>query len=160
VARAVRSGRCTVTDLAAELDAGPRQGSALLRQAITEVAGGAASAPEARAASILRQGGAPPFEQNVRIDLSGSGYYVADLYWRALRAVLEIDSREHHLDPGDWERTMTRHLALETLGLSVVHRPPSALRDRRAFLAEILAWLAARRDQLARNPGRPGLTAS
>lgn len=153
VARVARTGRCPIADLRAELDAGPRNGSAFLRQAIEEVSAGAASAPEARAATILRRGGAPPFEQNVRIDLAGSGYYVADLYWRGLRAVLEIDSREHHLDPADWERTMTRHLALETLGLSVVHRPPSALRNERRFLADILGWLTARRDQLARNLG-------
>lgn len=145
VARVVRGGRCSVADLCTELEAGPRNGSAFLRQAIDEIAAGAASAPEARAASILRRGGAPTFEQNVRIYLAGGGYFVADLYWRGLRAVLEVDSREHHRDPADWEHTMTRHLALETLGLSVVHRPPSALRDERRLLRDILGWLTARR---------------
>jgi hypothetical protein len=147
VARAVRESRCTLDELAEELEAGPRNGSALLRQALAEVSAGAASAPEARAASILRRCGAPLFEQNVRIQLPDGRCFVLDLYWRRLRAVLEIDSAEYHLDPADWRATMDRHLALTTYGLSVVHRPPSALSDEGRFAAEIKAWL----DGLARN---------
>jgi very-short-patch-repair endonuclease len=145
VTRVVGEQRCTVAELARELAAGPRQGSAFLRQAIEEAAGGAWSAPEARAASVLRRAGVPRFEQNVRIPLPGGRHYVADFLWRRLRAVLEIDSREHHFEPADWRATMDRHLALETLGYSVVHRPPSAaFVDPRGFAADISAWLAAR----------------
>jgi hypothetical protein len=150
VARAIRESRCTLDELSGELEAGPRNGSALLRQALSEVAAGAASAPEARAAAILRRCGAPPFEQNVRIHLPDGRCFVLDLYWRRLRAVLEIDSVEYHLDPADWRATMDRHLALSTYGLSVVHRPPSALADETRFVQDVKAWL----DGLARNlPG-------
>jgi very-short-patch-repair endonuclease len=87
----------------------------------------------------------PPFEQNARIDLPDGGYYVADFLWRELRAILEIDSVEHHFDLADWEATMDRHLVLETLGFSVTHRPPTAIRDRpRRFVRDISAWLTAR----------------
>lgn len=41
VAEAVRRDMCSVAELAAELDAGPRHGSALLRRALAEVARGA-----------------------------------------------------------------------------------------------------------------------
>ena len=145
VAEAVRRRLSTVDEIAAELDAGPRNGSALLRQAVDEVGAGAWSAPEARAARLLRRAGVPPFEQNARIDLPGGGYYVADFLWRDLWAVLEIDSAEHHLDPADWSATMDRHLVLETIGYSVAHRPPSAVHAYpNRFVGEVTAWLAGR----------------
>ena len=144
VAAAVRSGGCSIEELARELGHGPRRGSALLRQAVTEVGTGAASAPEARAAHLMRRAKLPPFEQNARIDLINGDYFVVDFLWRPLRAVLEIDSLEYHLDPADWAATQDRHLKLTTLGYSVVHRPPSALRDEAGFVAAVRAWLASR----------------
>ncbi|HEY7049128.1 MAG TPA: hypothetical protein VH373_18045 [Jatrophihabitantaceae bacterium] len=145
VADAVRRRLSTVDEIAAELEVGPRNGSALLRQAIAEVGDGAWSAPEARAARLLRRAGVPPFEQNARIDLPGGGAYVADLLWRELRAILEIDSAEYHLGPAEWAATMGRHLTLETLGYSVAHQPPSTIRDHpERFVREIRAWLTAR----------------
>jgi very-short-patch-repair endonuclease len=150
VARVVRDGRCTLDELAQELATGPRRDSALLRQALEEVGLGAASAPEARAAALMRRARLPAFEQNARIDLPGGRYYVADFLWRRLRAVLEIDSREHHFEPADWADTQDRHLELTTVGYSVVHRPPSSLRDEAAFLAGVSAWLHGRAADLRR----------
>ena len=150
VAEAVRRRLSTVDEIAAELDAGPRNGSALLRQAVDEVGAGAWSAPEARAARLLRRAGGPPFEQNARIELPGGAYYVADFLWRDLWAVLEIDSAEHHLDPADWSATMDRHLGLETAGFSVAHRPPSAVNTYPVrFVRDITAWLANRQRRYA-----------
>jgi hypothetical protein len=143
VARAVREQRCSIHALRTELEAGPRNGSALLRQVLDEVQAGAASAPEAEAAKILRAAGVPPFEQNAVIRLPNGRSYVADVLWRALRAILGIDSVEYHLDPADWRRTLDRHLHLTTMGYSVVHRPPSVLRDPPTFVAEIRAWLSS-----------------
>lgn len=145
VAQAVRARLCTLDELADELREGPQGGSAHLRRALAEVGDGAWSAPEARAARLLRAAGLPSFEQNARLELPGGGYLVVDFYWRALRAVLEIDSVEHHLDPTDWRATMDRHLAIETLGLSVVHRSPSAVTSQpRRFVRDIGAWLRTR----------------
>ena len=94
---------------------------------------------------LLRAACVPPFEQNARIELPDGRHYVADFLWRALRAVLEIDSVEYHLNPAAWQATMNRHLALETVGFSVAHRPPSAVRDHPTrFVQEISAWLASR----------------
>jgi hypothetical protein len=64
VADVVRRGLCDVAELAAELCEGPRNGSAFLRQAVDEVGAGAWSAPEARAATLMRRAGLPRFEQN------------------------------------------------------------------------------------------------
>lgn len=145
VAEAVRRRLSTVDEISAELEAGPRNGSALLRQAIDEVGAGAWSAPEARAARLLRRAGVPPFEQNARIDLPGGRYYIADFLWRDLWAILEIDSVENHFDPADWSATMDRHLVLETIGFSVTHRPPSAVNTYPGrFVRDVTAWLASR----------------
>jgi very-short-patch-repair endonuclease len=150
VAQSVRRGLCTLDELAAELAEGPRAGSAHLRRALAEVGSGARSAPEARAAIVLRRAGLGPFEQNARIDLPDGGHLVADLLWRELRAVLEIDSVEHHLDPVDWRATMDRDLMLETLGYAVVHVSPAAIRaDPAQFARRIRAWLDGRRRSLA-----------
>lgn len=144
VAEALRRRLSTVDEIAAELEAGPRNGSALLRQVLAEISG-SWSAPEARAARLLRRAGVPPFGQNARIDLPSGGHYLADFLWRDLRAILEIDSAEYHLGPPEWAATMDRHLALETLGYSVAHRPPSTIRQRpERFVSEITAWLNAR----------------
>ena len=144
VAEVVREHKASLEELAAELRAGPRRGSALLRQALAEIAAGAASAPEAKAARLLRRAQLPEFEQNARIGLPDGSWYVADLYWRELRAILEIDSREYHFSPAGWRATMDRHLVLTTLGYSVVHRPPSALADPAMFIRDISAWLTGR----------------
>lgn len=88
---------CTAAELVAELDAGPRNGSAHLRRAVGDVLGGARSVAEANAADWLRAGNLPRFELNVPIlGEAGEIMYVADALWRELRAVLEVDSRRHH----------------------------------------------------------------
>lgn len=151
VAQAVRRDLCTTDELLTELIEGPRRGSRHLRQAIEEVGRGAWSAPEARAASILRSAKVPPFEQNARIELPGGGYLVADFLWRELRAILEIDSAEHHhSNAAQVEATHTRHLKLESLGYSVAHRTPGILTRKPAvFRAGIERWLTARADELS-----------
>lgn len=149
VAQALRARLCTLPELWAQLETGPRKYSANLRQALLDMDAGAWSAPEARAAALLRRAGVPPFEQNARIDLPGGGHLYADFLWRRLRAVLEIDSDEHHGDPADRDATDNRHLVLETLQFSVAHRRPSVLlSDPHRFQREIAAWLAARAFEL------------
>lgn len=154
VAEAVRRRLSTVDEIAAELDAGPRNGSALLRQAIGEVDADAWSAPKARAARLLRRAGVPSFEQNARIELPGGGHYLADFLWRDLWAILEIGSVEHHADRAGWSETMDRHLVLETMGFGVAHRPPSAVTtDPERFVRDVTAWLARRQRWFAWSAG-------
>ena len=149
VARVVQDRWCTVAELGVELEAGPRRGSAHLRRALSEVGWGAASAPEAEAADILRRAGITGFVQNGEISLPDGSIRLVDFYWPELRACLEIDSVDYHFDRADWARTWDRHLDLTKLGLSVIHRPPSALRDKRRFVSDVREWLAARRLELS-----------
>lgn len=151
VAEVVQRRLCTVEELALELDSGPRKGSAHLRQAIAEVAGNAWSAPEARAATLLRRAGVPPFEQNPRIELPNGRWCHPDFLWRELSAVLEIDSRLFHSLPPDADETEDRHVLLETLGFSVVHRTPAFVwRQPARFVSGIVAWLDGRATVLSR----------
>jgi very-short-patch-repair endonuclease len=150
VTEAVRRRLCTPEELATAVDAGPRRGSKLVREAVREAAGGAWSAPEARVASLMRGAGLPAFKQNVEIRLPSGHVYIADFLWRRLRAILEIDSKRHHGTPGDRDATDARHIALESLGFSVIHRTPAAIRrDPGLFLDEVTRWLAARARETA-----------
>jgi very-short-patch-repair endonuclease len=65
---------------------------------------------------------------------------------------LEIDSRTHHFDdPADLDATTDRHLVLETLGYTVVHRRPRLItHEPKRFQADIEAWLVARSSELGR----------
>ena len=150
VARVVQDGHCTITELGAELEAGPRRGSANLRQALGEVGWGAASAPEARAARIMRRAGITGFVQNAEIKLPDGSVRYADFYWPELRACLEIDSVEWHFGQREWAGTWDRHLDLTKFGYSVIHRPPSALADEERFVRDVCMWLAGREADLRR----------
>lgn len=153
VTSAVQRGLTSPDDLARELDASARNGSGLLRRAIDDLLAGARSVAEAEAFEQLRaRPDIPPFEANVPIhDDAGRTVAVADALWRGLRAVLEIDSREFHFGEPEWKRTMRRHNLLGRLGLSVVHYPPSAIRDRNSgWLDEVAQWLAVRAAELSR----------
>jgi len=154
VTSAVQRGLCTAEQLAGELDAGPRNGSALLRRALADAFDGARSIAEAEACELLAGGGVPAFELNVAIiDVSGRVIAVADVLWRELRAILEIDSREYHFSEPDWKATMRRHNRLLRLGLAVAHYPPSEIRSRGAdWVDEVAAWLGARAVELGRPP--------
>ena len=146
VARAVQRQLCSWEEIHTEYVTGPRHGSAHLRTALADVAAGAASAPEARAATALRRAGLEPFEQNARIDTPGGGCYFADFLWRELRAVLEIDSVEYHFNQADWARTLRRHRELEALGYSVIHLRPAEVQDEACFIAVVEQWLRSRRN--------------
>lgn len=146
VAQAVRARLCSVDELVADLASGPIKGSRNLRRAIADVGVGAWSAPEARAATILRRARVPEFEQNARIDLPDGTHVIVDLLWRELRAVLEIDSDEHHYDhPADRDATARRHSTLQTYRYTVMSRRPGAIvAAPRQFRVDVEAWLAAR----------------
>jgi hypothetical protein len=153
IARVVQDGRCSHSDLVAELEAGPRQGSAYLRTALEEIGAGAESAPEAQVARILRKAGISDFVQNAVIALPNGATRRVDFYWPRLRACLEIDSVEWHFDRADWAATWDRHLELTKFGYSVIHRPPSALREQARFVRDVREWLAGRTAELQRGVG-------
>ena len=153
---AIQRGLCLPEELVAELETGPRNDSGWLRLALADVLDNAHSIAEAEAAEFLRQVEVPPFELNVPIlDASGRHIATADALWRELRAVLEVDSREHHFGEIQWKATMRRHNLLTAGGLALTHCPPSQIHGGGPRWAESIAsWLRARAAELG-VPYRP-----
>ena len=69
---------------------------------------------------------------------------VVDAWWPEAGVAAEADSREWHLSPEDWERTMRRHAELSARRLMVRHFPPKQLRrEPERVAATVRATLAA-----------------
>lgn len=151
VAEAVQRGYATVGQLAAEVDGGGSAGSALVRRAIEEVAAGTRSAPEAELRALLRRAGLPEPVWNADLYTTG-GLWIArpDAWWPDAGVAFEVDSREWHLSPEDWERDLRRHARMSAHGIVVLHCTPRRLRTEPAqVLAELRGALA---QGLARPP--------
>lgn len=143
VSRAIQQQLCSVAELAAELEAGPRRGSRNLREAVLDAGHGAHSPAEALAGRELRAGGVVHLEQNAEVRV-GSRRFVADFLDRARRAVIEIDSTEYHLREADHDATLRRDQLLQAAGYAVLHVKPRQVRDEPgAFVRIVTAWLSA-----------------
>jgi very-short-patch-repair endonuclease len=146
VANAVQTGTCTIEQLGAELHAGPMRGSALFRAALAEVAQGARSGPEAELLELIRRGRLPAPILNARLYVGTELLAQPDAWWPDRAVVVEVDSRQWHLSPEDWERTMRRHDRLTALGILVLHFTPRQIRSEPEHVLEtIRAALACRR---------------
>jgi hypothetical protein len=150
VTRAVQTGRCTVEELVAEVDDCPRNFGGPLRRAVADLRDGALSVAEAEAIGFLRRSAVPAFEANVPIvTASGVLLAVADVLWRELRAIAEIDSRQFHFDEEGWTRTRRRHNLLTRYGVAVQHYAPVEVRaGKLAWGREVESWLRARAREL------------
>lgn len=150
VTSSIQRRGCTLPQLLAELDACPRQHSHALRLALADALDGARSVAEAKAARRMTSARVPAFELNVPfVDRTGRVLFVVDVLWRALRAVLEIDSREYHFSEKDWKATMRRHNTITRRGYALTHYPPSDVMGRDAnWLDEVHGWLRGRAREL------------
>jgi very-short-patch-repair endonuclease len=142
----VQQRRCPIPLLVTELDQGPRQGSGLLRRVLTEVAAGIQSVAEAEFRELILAAGLPVPRFNERLRRpDGSLLAVADAWWPEARVAAEVDSREWHLSPADWERTMRRHNQMTAAGIRVLHFSPGQIRrDPRGVAAAIAGALRPR----------------
>ncbi|HKR71977.1 MAG TPA: hypothetical protein VJT16_24305 [Streptosporangiaceae bacterium] len=145
VAAAVQSRRCTVEHLQQELRNGPVRGSALFRAALAEVAEGARSGPEGELLALIKRGKLPPPHLNARLCIGDEFIAQPDAWWPDFGVVVEVDSKEWHLSPDGWERTMRRHARMTALGLLVLHFTPRQIREEPdQVLATIKAALESR----------------
>jgi len=148
VAGAVQTRRCTIEQLEAELLAGPVRGSALFRAALAEVSQGARSGPEAELLDLIRRGRLPVPMLNARLYVGDELIARPDVWWPSYAVAIEVDSRQWHFSPDDWERTMRRHDRLTALGILVLHFTPRQIRNEPdQVLAMIRTALASRRGQ-------------
>jgi hypothetical protein len=142
VASAVQRRTCTVADLAAELAAGPVRGSARLRAVLAEVADGIQSAAEADFRELILSSSLPLPLFNTVLYLNGAFLAQPDSWWPQAGVVAEVDSRELHLLPADWEQTMRRDRRMAAAGINRLHFSPRELStDPGALVAQIEAAL-------------------
>ncbi|MDR2987195.1 MAG: hypothetical protein LBV34_20395 [Nocardiopsaceae bacterium] len=127
VASAVQWGKTSVADLSAELRQGPSSGSARFRMALLEVADGVRSTVEADLRKLIKKAGLPDPLYNPKLYAGAEFIAMPDAWWPEAGVAVEVDSRQWHLSPADWERTMARHSRMTALGITVLHYPPSRL---------------------------------
>jgi len=139
VAGAVQKGLCTVADLVAELAEGPVRGSLLLRSVLAEVADGIRSPAEADFRDLIRKSGLPQPVFNPRLMWHGKLLAVPDAWWPEAAVAVEIDSREWHLGPAEWEHTMRRHDRLVAVGIRALHVSPHQVRTEPARILHDIA---------------------
>ena len=150
LASAVQRRRCTVAELADELADGPAWGSALLRSALTEIMDGVRSAAEGELRTLLIRAGLPMPMFNARLYRGDVFVAMPDAWWPDAGLAVEVDSREWHLSPADWERTMRRHARMGAYGIVVLHFSPQRIKSEpAAVIATISAALRNARTEPA-----------
>jgi hypothetical protein len=129
VGDAVQNRHCAIAQLADELRVGGTPNGALLRKVITEATDGVRSAPEAELRGLITKARMPIPLFNPRLYLPNGNFIACpDAWWPDAGVAIEIDSRQWHLAPDDWERTMTRHSDLGQYGIVTLHVTPHQLR--------------------------------
>jgi very-short-patch-repair endonuclease len=129
VAKAVQAGVCTVAQLADELDAGSVRGARLFRAVLAEVGQGPGSVPEIDLMKLIKRGKLPDPLFNPRLYVGGKFLAKPDAWWPTFGVVVEVDSKEWHLSPQDWEHTMRRRATMTALGILVLNFTPRQIRD-------------------------------
>ncbi len=148
VADAVQKRRCRLDFLQEEVARGPMRGSAWLRRALAEVTTGVRSGAEGDFSDLLRNSGLPAPVYNARLYAGKAFIAVADAWWAEAGVAAEVDSRQWHLSPDDWERTLQRHARMSAHGIIVLHFTPSQIRDEPArVIADIGSALAIGRNR-------------
>jgi very-short-patch-repair endonuclease len=128
VAAAVQRRRASIWQLAEELTIGPRQGSALLRRALTEVADGVRSTAEGDLRTLIKRDRLPEPLYNPSLYVGEDFLASPDAWWRDAGVAAEVDSKEYHLSPEQWAKTTDRHARMTAQGILVLHFPPSKIR--------------------------------
>jgi hypothetical protein len=148
VADAVQRNRCKITELHAELAAGPNIGSALFREALTDVADGIRSAAEGDLKDLLKSSGLPMPLFNPTL-LAGNTFVAQpDAWWPEFGIAVEVDSHEWHMSPQDHTRTLERQSRMGKYGIVVLPFTPRQIRTQPAeVIAQIRGALQTARSR-------------
>lgn len=131
VAEAIQRGRCTLTSLITELNEGPAAGSRFYRAALAEISEGVRSAAEADLKDLIdRSDLEKPMYNPGLYAADGTFLGIADAWWQRAGVAAEVDSRQYHLSPDDYERTVMRHNRMEAHGINLLHFLPSTLKGK------------------------------
>lgn len=150
LADSVQRRRCKIDVLARELTDTPRKQSSWLRQALGEVTDGVRSVAEADLRDLIIRAGLPRPMFNARLFAGEQFLGVVDAWWPEAGVAAEVDSREWHISPDDWERTLARHTRMGRYGIVVQHFTPGRIRAKPGeVVADISEALRAGREQPA-----------
>jgi len=128
VAAAVQGGTCTIEQLAQELRAGPTRESGRLRAVLAEVADGIASAAEGDLRQLVKRAELPEPMYNPDLYVGSEFLARPDLWWPDAGVAGELDSKEWHLSPAQWAKTIERHRRMSAHGIIVVPVTPRQVR--------------------------------
>ena len=150
-ADAVQRRRCRIDQLADELRHAPVRQSAWLRRTLAEVADGVRSAAEGDLRSLIRAAGLPPPMFNARLYIGPDFLAMPDAWWPDAGVAAEVESREWHLSPESWQRTMSRSRRMGAKGILLVQASPHQIKtEAEKIVADI--W-----DALETGRARPPL---
>lgn len=138
VADAVQRGRCLPMWLAEELDGGPVRGSSRLRLVLAEITDGIRSVAEAELRELIKRSGLPEPLFNPKLYAAGTFIASPDCWWPRAAVAVEVDSREWHLSPEDWEKTMSRRSRMSSYGIIVLHFTPHQIRTEPARVVSLI----------------------
>jgi hypothetical protein len=136
VADAVQRGNCQIQDLVTELTAGPNIGSALFREALTDIADGIRSAAEADLKDLLVKSGLPMPLFNPSVYDGGTFIAKPDAWWPELGVAAEVDSREWHMSPEDHAKTLARGRRMGVYQIIVLRFTPKQIRSQPAVVID------------------------
>lgn len=151
VADAVQRGSCQLQQLVTELASGPTVGSALFREALTDVADGIRSTAEGDLKDLLARSRLPMPLFNPMVFAGEEFLAKPDAWWAELGVAVEVDSREWHMSPEDHANTLARGRRMSKHQIIVLRFTPKQIRSQPS---EVLADI---RDALAGARGRPPL---
>jgi hypothetical protein len=134
-ADAVQRRACRLADLAEELESAPMRGSAWLRRALAEVADGVRSVAEGDLRDLIDRAQLPHPMFNARLYLGRTFLAKPDAWWPEAGVAAEVNSREWHLSPEDWERTQARQALMGRHGIIVLPFTPRQVRTEPATVA-------------------------
>jgi len=113
---------------------------------------GVASVAEGDLRKLIKRGALPEPIYNPSLYVGTDFIAKPDAWWPDAGVAAEIDSREWHLSPADWERTQARHARMTAHGILVLHYAPRRIRsDAAGVMAELRSAIEAgqRRPPLA-----------
>jgi hypothetical protein len=149
-ADAIQRRRCWLEQLTEELAQAPVRQSAWLRQATADVAEGIRSAAEGDFLDLTRRARLPVPIFNARLFAGETLIAVADAWWPEAGVAVEVESREWHLSPEDWERTLRRSARMSAHGIIVLHFTPHQIRaEATRVVADITSALRVGRERPA-----------
>jgi len=150
LADTVQRRRCKIDVLTRELAGTPRKQSSWLRRALAEVADGVRSVVEGDLRTLIIGSGLPTPMFNAQLFAGDEFLAKPDAWWPDAGVAAEVDSREWHLSPDDWERTLARHARMGRYGIVVLHFTPGQIRTKpEQVVADIRAALLAGRQRPA-----------